>query len=217
MSKGFRWSTVPMSMFTYVDHTDTLDKVQEALDGKINADIIKSMEYPSKDGEETRLKKTAALFEISTTAILSSTVWTDDALNGHFLSFVRDNAVPKFYTLWKPLSFTVGKGFDELFVPKHEVSESRESIARIIAKRFGTDPNVLIEEWSELTEDQLMDHINNSNIEVIGFGVPMIPGFHTLHTLRVWEHNSIGVHPRVAMSFKRDTDGDLFCCVIPQE
>jgi hypothetical protein len=213
MSQGFHYSQLPLSLYTYVDHEDELDDLQALMDGKCNEEIISTMEYP--DGEHIKLRKSAALFQLSPLALNTYSAWFQDGLDHHLLSLMRQKTTRNEYTLWKPLSFTIGKGVDELYLPADTAYAAKDTIAKLIAKRFGVEPQTLIDQWALLDPKEFMQMVNESNIEVIGFGVPTIPGFHTLHTLRLWDYNSIGINPRVAMSYKRDTDGDLFCCVIP--
>jgi len=115
------------------------------------------------------------------------------------------------------LSFSIGKGLDNLYIPEVEAWHARRDIAKRVANQLDADPLELTAKWEHMDIDYFKHYINNCDIKVVGITVPVFPGIHTSHTLRLWESDTIGINPRLALSLLRDSDGDLACCLFPTE
>ena len=216
MSKGVGESHVPLSMYTYIDHFEDIADVQAILDGNDLDELIENMSYYDEDGESISTKA-ADVLRLSPLGMQIPAVWSGNGVNQHILSLIRNRMSPAELTLWKVLSFSIGKGVDNIYVPEVDAWRGRREIARRVANQLDADPEWLAAKWGGMQVDHWGAHINSLDIQVVAITVPVFPGTHTSHTLRVWDSDTIGLNPRLALSLLRDSDGDLACCLFPNE
>lgn len=214
MSKGVQESTLPLSVYTYVEHEHQIDDIQDILNGENLELLINSMTYFDEDGNPLSTKAADAL-SMSKLGMKIPSIWNSNGVDQHILSLIRNKMSKTELTLWKVLSFTIGKGLDELYVPLEETYKARRKIAAKLANQTKYSSEILQDIWGNLTIDEFKNEINEQDLKVILFTVPVLPGIHTSHILRVWESDTIGLNPRLALSLLRDSDGDLACCLFP--
>lgn len=218
MSNGFRYGQLPLTTGLYSDRLGKLGAIEEALQGRRTPELIAMMAYDveTEDGTELRLPKSAEVLRLSDVGFFTPGAWFSHGLDEMFLGYVRKVMTRSDLLIWKVLSPTIGQKVEEVFVPSAPFHRSRSRIARLLAEQTGEDPEQLARTMAMMNEFELIDWINERDYEALLVTVPMVPGIHTKHTLRLWTADVIGVHPRLMLSLLRDADGDQACVVIPE-
>jgi hypothetical protein len=207
-----------MTTGLYADRLGDLDTITEALEGRRIPELVAMMSYEKEvDGKlERRLPKSGDMLRLSELGFWTAGGWFSYGLDEMFMGYVRKHVTQHDLLIWKVLSPTIGKAVDEVFVPSEAFHRSRKRIARLLAPQVGAREDEMIQTVVDMTEWELMDWVNDQDFQSLLVTVPMVPGVHTKHKLRVWENDTVGIHPRLMLSLLRDADGDLACVVIPR-
>jgi hypothetical protein len=218
MSNGWRLGQLPITTGLYADRLGHLERIAEALDGERTPELVAMMAYDieTEEGRELRLPKSAEVLRLSKVGFHTPGAWFSYGLDEMFLGYVRKTMTRSDMLIWKVLTPTIGHKVEEVFVPSQAFHRSRRRLGRLLAEQTGEDPDELVDTLAMLSEFELMHWVNDRDYEALLVTVPMVPGIHTKHTLRVWEQDVIGIHPRLMLSLLRDADGDQACVVIPE-